>query len=228
MRHGQCSRRAPELRLLDPSAGREIQRPTEPRSGLVWREICAILVRRANIAHFAPSWAGFQLSYGFCIIGCPSPRAQKKVYSMAKAIARTVADIMTRDVVCVAEEDNLLNLLESMHALRFRHTPITADGRLVGLLAERDLLRISASTLLPNRSESDQFLQKRFLVRDVMIRNVISVSPETTLREAAKLMRTARINCLPVVESDSRLVGIVTSSDFLRLVEELTPHPDAA
>lgn len=147
---------------------------------------------------------------------------------MAKAIPQTVADIMTSDVLCVAEGDNLLNLLESMRALRFRHTPVTAGGRVVGLLTERDMLRISASTLLPSRAESDQFLQKRFLVRDVMIRKVICVSPVTPVREAAKLMRKERVDCLPVVDSDNRLVGIVTSSDFLRLVEQLVPSPGAA
>lgn len=129
---------------------------------------------------------------------------------------------MTTDVLCVAEDDNLLNLLETMHALRFRHTPVTTDGRLVGLLAERDLLRISASTLLPNRRESDQFLHKRFLVKDVMIREVISISPEASLHHAAKLMQKERVDCLPVVDGENRLVGIITCSDFLRLVEQLT------
>ncbi len=143
---------------------------------------------------------------------------------MAKPLPRTVSEIMTHDVVSVDEQDNLLNLLESMHVLRFRHTPVTDGDRLVGLLTEKDLLRISASSLLPNRGESDRFLQKRFRVRDIMVRDVCTVAPGTSLREAAHLMAAERVGCLPVVDPSNALVGIVTSSDFVKLVEQLVPE----
>lgn len=146
---------------------------------------------------------------------------------MSLRIPETVGDIMTRDVVSVDEEDNLLNLLESMRVLRFRHTPVTADGRLIGLLTERDLLRLSASTLLPNREESDQFLQKRFRVRDVMIRDVTTATPTTGLRQAARALLDQRVGCLPVVDDDNVLIGIVTSSDFVKLALELLPEAGA-
>lgn len=142
---------------------------------------------------------------------------------MTQSLPTTVADIMTRDVLSVDEQDNLLHLLESMRALRFRHTPVTDQGRLVGLLSERDLLRVSASSLLPNGNEADRFLQKRFSVRDVMVRDVTAVAPTTTLREAARLLRTGRIGCLPVVDEHNVLLGLVTSTDFVGLVERLLP-----
>lgn len=142
--------------------------------------------------------------------------------TMAKSFPRLVSEVMTKDVVSVSEDDNLSNLLESMHAMHFRHTPVTDGDRLVGLLTERDLLRTSSSSLLPHR-DSDNFLQKRFLVRDVMIRDVATVSPSTPLKDAGQLMLQRSIGCLPVVDDQNVLVGILTSSDLLEVAVSLLP-----
>ncbi len=127
----------------------------------------------------------------------------------------TVSLIMTREVVSVGENDSLANLLESMQALRFRHLPVTDDDRLIGLLTERDLLRLSTSNLLPHRTEQDRALFQRFCVRDVMVRDVISVTPDTPVTTAGHLLLDKRVGCLPVVDLNNQLVGIVTSSDFV-------------
>jgi CBS domain-containing membrane protein len=132
----------------------------------------------------------------------------------------TVSELMTRDVVSLAEDDNLLNLLSTLQALRFRHLPVTASNRLVGLVTERDLLAASTSSLLPHRTSSDHLLQQRFSVRDIMVRNVVTASPETSISDAAELLLKHRFGCLPIVDAENELVGIVTSSDFIRLAAE--------
>jgi hypothetical protein len=65
-------------------------------------------------------------------------------------IPATVSLVPTREVVSVEETDSLANLLQSMQALCFRHLPAADDSRLIGLLTERDLLRISTSSLVPH------------------------------------------------------------------------------
>ena len=142
---------------------------------------------------------------------------------MTPALPAVVSDIMTSDVLTVEEDDNLLNMLRAMHTLRFRHTPVTDEGRLVGLLTERDVLAFSASTLLPNRAQSDQLLGERFHIRDVMKRDVKAVAPATSIKEAVSLMLQERIGCLPVVDADNRVVGIVTSTDLHKLLYKLLP-----
>lgn len=135
---------------------------------------------------------------------------------MSEARAPTVADYMTRDVVTVEEDDSLENLLRTLQTLRFRHLPVTDDRKLVGLVTERDLLRVSASSLLPHHAEQDRFISEHFCVRDVMTRDVASISSERSLREAGALMLQHRVGCLPVVNTDNELVGILTASDFIR------------
>jgi CBS domain-containing protein len=129
-----------------------------------------------------------------------------------------VSDIMTREVVSVDEDDSLQNLLESMRALRFRHLPVTDSDRLIGLVTERDLLKVSSSTLLPHSSTRDRELFERFRVRDVMVRDVVVVHPETSVLGAARLLLDKRIGCLPVVDATNTLVGLVTSSDVISAV----------
>lgn len=99
----------------------------------------------------------------------------------------------------------------------------TNGGNLVGVLSERDILSVSTSALLPHTKKQDQFLQQRFHVRDVMVRDVVTVSPDTGLKKAATLLLRQRLGCLPVVDVDNKLVGIVSSSDFLRLAAKLLP-----
>lgn len=141
---------------------------------------------------------------------------------MNSVLPRTVSEVMTRDVVTADENDNLLNLLGTLKALRFRHLPVVDDDRLIGLLTERDLLAASASDLLPHRGDADRLLGERVHLRDVMVRNVLTASPEMSIHSAGTLLLKQRYGCLPVVDAENRLVGIVTSSDFIRVVVNAT------
>lgn len=133
----------------------------------------------------------------------------------------TVADYMTRDVMTVTEDQPIENLLTTLNALQFRHLPVTDEGKVVGLLTERDLLRVSASTLLPHSQAQDHFLGQRFVVRDVMNQNVQSIAPTVALFDAARKLYRERLGCLPVVNEQNQLLGILTTSDCLRAALEL-------
>lgn len=134
---------------------------------------------------------------------------------------RVVADIMSRRVLCLHEEENLERVEEGMRRFQFRHLPVIDDGKLVGVLSERDYLRASVSSLDPDYDLKDTNLKRNLFVASVMTRDVTSVRPETPLVKAAQLLREHRFGCLPVTESDGTLVGIVTESDFVRLAAEL-------
>lgn len=139
-------------------------------------------------------------------------------------IPTQVSEIMTREVASLSEDDSLSNLREAMGALRFRHMPVTDGDRLIGLITERDLLRISTSSLWPHQGEQDRALAERFRVRDVMVRDVMTVSPDTDVEEAGRVLLRERFGCLPVVDRENVLVGIVTSSDYIRLVVNAIHH----
>lgn len=125
---------------------------------------------------------------------------------------RTIDQIMTRDVFTVHPED-LVDLAASlMDWEHLRYVPVEdRDGRLVGLLSHRQLLRL---TLRKDESESGK------AVRDIMISEPITVTPWTSTLEAFQSMERHQIGCLPVVD-DGKLVGIVTEHDFMELARRL-------
>jgi CBS domain-containing protein len=142
---------------------------------------------------------------------------------MMKEQPRFVGEIMSKDVVTLEEDATLENLDESMRTLRFRHMPVVDGKRLIGLISQRDVLRVSASTLLPAGHKQTEFLTKKFAVRDVMTRDVQTVRAETPLGDAARLMLRGKVGCLPVIDAENKLVGILTEADFVKLSAALFP-----
>jgi CBS domain-containing membrane protein len=136
-----------------------------------------------------------------------------------------VADIMTADVTTISPRDTLEFVEEAMEMFRFRHLPVEEDGRLLGVLTHRDVLRTAASSLVTGAEKSTEKLRRRHPVADVMTRNVKTVGPDMRLAEAAKILADEKIGCLPVVD-DGKLVGIVTEHDFVRLAAKLLGQAD--
>ena len=123
---------------------------------------------------------------------------------------------MTPNPYTLQPRDTLAALYDLMDAHRVRHVPIVdGDGELVGLLTHTDLAMAALGSLsdLPLSQERD-LLQRR-KIREVMVTEVETVEPDTPLAEAAAILFDNKIGCLPVVEG-SRLVGILTESDFVR------------
>jgi CBS domain-containing protein len=126
---------------------------------------------------------------------------------------------MSTDLFTVHPED-LIDLAASvMDWEHLRHVPVEDhEGHLVGLVTHRQLLR----------QVSQGQAGRPVAVREIMNPDPITVSPETTTLEALDLMRSSKLGCLPVVQ-DTKLVGLVTESDFIdvsaRLLDEWLRHP---
>ena len=119
----------------------------------------------------------------------------------------TVADIMTRQVVTLNPHHSFSDAVTLMAKHSFRHfLVVDTAARLVGVISDRDILRALSRT--PN--------WKTTSVSQFMSREVISVKPETEISAAVGKMLSKRINCLPVVDANNNLYGIVTSTDFLK------------
>ncbi|HYP76035.1 MAG TPA: CBS domain-containing protein [Polyangiaceae bacterium] len=139
---------------------------------------------------------------------------------MTNSIPCFVRDIMTRKVAVLYVEQNLELAEWGMKELRFRHLPVVEGNRLIGLVSERDLLRASVSTLNSDHALLDDNLKRYFFVCEVMTTDVITVRPDATLLEAAKLMHERKLGCLPVTEEGGILVGILTQSDLVALLAQ--------
>lgn len=131
-----------------------------------------------------------------------------------RASCRTVRQIMTTDLFTVGPED-LVDLAASVMDWRHvRHVPVEdSEGRLVGLLSHRSLLRLIVRGLQGRSAEP-------VAVREIMKPNVVTVHPDATTMEAMDLMRAQKVACLPVTE-DGKLIGIVTEHDLIEISRAL-------
>ena len=126
---------------------------------------------------------------------------------------KTVEPFMTTDLFTVHPEDVVDLAASLMHWRHIRHVPVEDDeGRLIGILSHRDLLRLVVRGELNN--------SKELAIRDVMKTELFTISPETPTLEALRLMRENNIGCLPVVRNE-RLLGLVTAYDFLTVSAKL-------
>ena len=131
-----------------------------------------------------------------------------------------VREIMMGSPVTLKPEDTLDLANDVISLGRIRHIPVLTDGRLVGLLSERDLIGAAANQIFGLKQKSKSALLKTVLIKDIMKKKVVTVTPDTTIKDAAHLMATKKIGCVPVV-TDGALVGLLTTTDILRYVESL-------
>jgi acetoin utilization protein AcuB len=122
--------------------------------------------------------------------------------------------IMTVNVTCITPETPLPRAWEIMKQLRVRHLPVVAQGALVGILSDRDLL--ARGTL----QEDGQLVVPGIISGAAMTMHPISCLPGTPVSTLASLMLEHRIDSLPIVGMNKELVGLVTSSDLLALLRE--------
>jgi CBS domain-containing protein len=133
--------------------------------------------------------------------------------------AKTVRDIMAQNPATL-DRNETLDLAESIMNLgRIRHMPVVDDGKLVGIVSQRDMFRSALITSLGFGRKTTGALIKTITIEEIMTENVITISPDTSIKEAARQMMDKKIGCLPVLEGD-RLVGIITETDMLRYVVE--------
>jgi CBS domain-containing protein len=131
-----------------------------------------------------------------------------------------VRDLMQREVATLDADDTLDLADDVMRLGRVRHFPILEDGKVVGVLSQRDLFRAAASSVLQLRHETSREWLARIPVRAVMSTAVHAVAPDRPLRDAVELMLREKIGCLPVVE-EQRLVGLLSETDCLRQLSRL-------
>jgi acetoin utilization protein AcuB len=124
-----------------------------------------------------------------------------------------VKNRMTINPVTVDENTPVLEANELMRKYKVHRLPVMRGDHLVGLVTDMDLLKVSPSSATTLSVFELHYLLSKLKVNEAMTKNPITVTPDTTLEEAALIMRDREIGGLPVVEGD-RLVGIITQTDI--------------
>ena len=136
-----------------------------------------------------------------------------EVYAPSHLIA---SEIMETDVIAVQKDDIIELVAEMMDWNKFRYMPVEdKKGKLIGLVTLRSILR--------EYVRDDGLGNKNRTVKDIMINEPVSVSPNTPIHEVMETMRTNGIGCLPVTEKNE-LLGIIIEKNFMKITSRLLRH----
>ena len=138
------------------------------------------------------------------------------IYMNSQSKKMNISDIMTKKVITVEMDDPLSIVKEIFDNAKFHHLIVIDEGKFAGIVAERDLLNAISPNIGTNRytPRDLETLNKR--VHQIMVRNAPSTYPGNNVNEAIEMFNTKQISCLPIVDGDNNVVGIVTWHDIIR------------
>lgn len=134
----------------------------------------------------------------------------------------TVAELMTADPLSITRSASLKDAHDLMREKNIRHIPVIDEqGMLVGMLTQKVMMAAVIGLLAKYGATALERKEKQQLVVDLMLTDFATVAPQQSLKEVATFFVQNRHGCLPVVQEGNKLVGILTSSDFVRLAATL-------
>ena len=130
-------------------------------------------------------------------------------------MANTVRDLMTTEVETLSPESSMEEAVQLEMRRKIRHIPILEDGKLVGILTDRDLKRAMPSLLTGTARATHEKVIRTTRVSQIMTRSPLTVTSSTLLKDAVRVLCERKFGALPVVDG-GRLVGILSETDVLR------------
>jgi acetoin utilization protein AcuB len=127
---------------------------------------------------------------------------------------------MSHPVITMSVDLPIVDALNLMKRERIRRAPVVKDGKMVGIVSDKDLLNASTSPTTSLSVWELNYLLSKITVKEVMSKKVLSVSENTPIEEAARIMADNKIGGLPVTRGEE-VVGIITETDLFKIFLEL-------
>jgi acetoin utilization protein AcuB len=132
-----------------------------------------------------------------------------------------VSDWMTRKVITVSPDNSVSDAVHLMKGKDIKHIPVVKDGRVKGILSDRDIREFSPSKATSLDVYELHYILAKTKVKELMKTRVFTTSPDTPVEEAAMIMYDHNIGSLPVQEN-GMLVGIISDKDIFRVLVDIT------
>jgi acetoin utilization protein AcuB len=133
-----------------------------------------------------------------------------------------VRDYMTSTVTTLTVDARLLDAALLIRRTGKRHVPVVSgDGKAIGIVSDRDVARLAPSVLSPLSPEEYNKIFEGTSVTLAMTKDPITILPDAPVEHAVHIMSSKKISSVLVTESDGKLVGIITVSDLLALLDQL-------
>jgi acetoin utilization protein AcuB len=135
----------------------------------------------------------------------------------------TVSDLMTSIPTSITPDSSLRTVIAVMKAAGCRQLPVLDQGKLVGIITDRDIRTVLNSPIVLHGRWQDEALLDKVTAENAMTPDPITVPPDTPAYRAAEMLSTYKFGALPVVDGDL-VVGIITVTDFLNYIAKKGPR----
>lgn len=133
-----------------------------------------------------------------------------------------VKDWMSTDLITVDPDTSVMKASQILKENDIRRMPVMSDGKLVGLVTDRDLKEASPSKATTLDMHELYYLLSELKVRDIMAKRVLTIKENDTIERAAVTMLENRVTGLPVVDNDGNLAGMLSQGDIFRVLISIT------
>ncbi len=131
-----------------------------------------------------------------------------------------VSKIMSKKLITLNLSNNLVEAEKLFKENSIRHIPVVSGSKIIGILSLTDLMRISyVDSYGAEENDVDTSVYSMLSIEQVMVKNIIFVSSNQTIKEVAEILAKNEFHALPVID-DGKLVGIVTTTDLLHYLLE--------
>jgi acetoin utilization protein AcuB len=137
-----------------------------------------------------------------------------------------VGERMSKPVITLPPDMPIVDALNLMKREHIRRAPVVRDGKMVGIVSDKDLLNASPSPVSSLSIWEMNYLLSKITVEQVMTKNVMSVSEDLPIEEAARIMADNKIGGMPVMR-DGNVVGIITETDLFKIFLEFMGARDS-
>jgi acetoin utilization protein AcuB len=127
-----------------------------------------------------------------------------------------VKDWMSKDLITIDEDTSIMQASKIMKQNSVQHLPVLRNGRLVGIISDRDLKEATPSKATTLDIHEMYYLLDKILVQDLMPKTLFTIAPGDTVEKAAAVMLKHHVSALPVVGPQGSLAGIITKGDIFR------------
>ena len=132
----------------------------------------------------------------------------------------SIEKVLTRDVVTVHTGQKVSDVRKLCAAHGFHHVPVVSGKKLIGLISASDILGITVEGFGSDERSMDAYLDHQFSIEGLMQQELRTLTPTSTIKQAAETLSDGSIHAVPVIDDSGDLAGVVTSTDLIRFLRD--------
>jgi CBS domain-containing protein len=133
----------------------------------------------------------------------------------------SIQKILSREIITIHTGQKLSDVRKLLVENTFHHLPVVSGKKLIGLISASDVLGISVEGVGSDERSMDAYLDHQFSIEEIMKTDLKTLTPKSTVAEAAEILSDGTFHAAPVVDDGGDLVGLVTSTDLIRYLRAL-------